>query len=683
MFFDLVRRNSRRSRKENGIFFSSLLISIVAFYIVLSLPQQDVMAFLAQMESDAISRLLQMVPLLYGVTLILLFFLVYFASKYQLQRRSHEFGLYLMLGMKRSKLFAMLLAEDLWSSLLSLGIGLPIALLLAEMISLITARLVGIGILGHQSAYSLPAILWTMAGFLGIKFLAFLILSGRIAGMEIGGMLTPLPENARLQRTAFTHKACFLLGFLSLAAAYALAILGFAWTSLLLMGATLALGLAGTFLLFYGMRIVLAALAEKSKAGSRLSVFTFRQLQENVICQPCSMAVSSLLILAALCCFGFGAATALYHTGQKPHVLDYTFQCDYSDVDVEKLLENNGILQRFEDFFPMYVGYIRRGDDGAEPNFEMAEALTALAQMPPSAERDTLLHNLGQMVSPHLISLSGYNHLLAIAGENVIKLDPGEAAVYMDTEFIIDRNLMNQMLSQEPEIHLAGESCRLSGSVQSLSLVVDRAITLSFALIVPDETFGQLTEGEHDTYWDGVLRTEIVEQEGLLQAIMQTNQQLGHTALRYESYLQNVGRQLFYQTAASYITLYLAIIFLLIANTILGVQFLMRQQKAGRRYQSLIRLGSSYQALCGTAKRQACWHFGIPVAVAAASSIFGICSLFAGMLPYGMRHDIPKLSLLAGATVLLLCLAEYIYLTAVTRASRKHLLKLMEPGREE
>ena len=158
MFFDLVRRNSRRSRKENGIFFSSLLISIVAFYIVLSLPQQDVMAFLAQMESDAVSRLLQMVPLLYGVTLILLFFLVYFASKYQLQRRSHEFGLYLMLGMKRSKLFAMLLAEDLWSSLLSLGIGLPIALLLAEMISLITARLVGIGILGHQSAYSLPEI---------------------------------------------------------------------------------------------------------------------------------------------------------------------------------------------------------------------------------------------------------------------------------------------------------------------------------------------------------------------------------------------------------------------------------------------------------------------------------------------------------------------------------------------
>ena len=37
-------------------------------------------------------------------------------------------------------------------------------------------------------------------------------------------------------------------------------------------------------------------------------------------------------------------------------------------------------------------------------------------------------------------------------------------------------------------------------------------------------------------------------------------------------------------------TLYLAIVFLVVANTIVGVQFLMSQQKTGRRYQTLIRL---------------------------------------------------------------------------------------------
>ena len=52
MFFELITRNSRRSRKENGLFFTTLLVSVIAFYIILSLSHQDVMLFLKTMESD-------------------------------------------------------------------------------------------------------------------------------------------------------------------------------------------------------------------------------------------------------------------------------------------------------------------------------------------------------------------------------------------------------------------------------------------------------------------------------------------------------------------------------------------------------------------------------------------------------------------------------------------------------
>ena len=69
MFSNLVFRNSRRGRKENGLFFTSLVISIVAFYIILSLSKQDVMIFLAEMESDAVNKLLLMIPVFYGMTL--------------------------------------------------------------------------------------------------------------------------------------------------------------------------------------------------------------------------------------------------------------------------------------------------------------------------------------------------------------------------------------------------------------------------------------------------------------------------------------------------------------------------------------------------------------------------------------------------------------------------------------
>ncbi|MFR1368766.1 MAG: ABC transporter permease [Eisenbergiella massiliensis] len=197
MFFDLISRNSRRSRKENGLFFASLLISVIAFYIILSLSQQDVIKFLMKMESDAISRLLRMIPLFYGMTLLILFFLIYFASKYQLERRRHEFGVYLMLGMRRSRLFILLLGEDIRNSAFVLAIGLPAAVLLSELISLVTARLTGLGIIGHRLSISLTAILWTAIGFALIKLAAFMILSGRIAGKEIGSLLTETPDGTK------------------------------------------------------------------------------------------------------------------------------------------------------------------------------------------------------------------------------------------------------------------------------------------------------------------------------------------------------------------------------------------------------------------------------------------------------------------------------------------------------
>ena len=161
MFFKLAMRNSRRSRKENGLFFASLVVSIVAFYIILALSHQDVMIFLRSLESDAVNSLLQIAAVFYVFSLVMLFFLIYYASKYQLERRRHELGMYIMMGMRRSKLFALLIAEDLGSSVVALLIGLPIAILMSEVVSLLTARLVGLGVIGHHVSFSLQAVILT------------------------------------------------------------------------------------------------------------------------------------------------------------------------------------------------------------------------------------------------------------------------------------------------------------------------------------------------------------------------------------------------------------------------------------------------------------------------------------------------------------------------------------------
>lgn len=688
MFFKLVSLNSRQSRKENGLFFSSLLISVLAFYMILSLPQQDVMLFLNRMESGAVDQLLSMIPILYGVTLFLLFFLIYYAGRYQLERRRHEFGVCLMLGMRRGRLFAMLLLEELGSSLLSLAVGLPAAILLSELVSLVTVRLIGIGIIGHQTTLSLKAALWTAAGFLLIRLAAFLILSGRISRQEIDSLLADTPEDTKKQTSSLFHAAAILAGVLCLTAAYGAAIDGTAWSGVRTMGMTVAFGLLGTFLFFRGLRFPMELVLKSGrKKDRRLHVFHLRQIQETVIRRSNTLAVCSLLILAALCCFGAGVSIFRYYGQSEPYVLAYTFTGMDSENDAETVrqtLTDYGLDAPFSDLFEMRIGHIRTTEDH-EHAFQMEPVMSALRKLPSSADTEVVLNNLGYATYPYLISLDSYNRLLSAAGMPELALEPGEAAVYMDRSFTAhgEIELLGRILESEPEAVLDQETIRLTGTVQTTNLVADRSITLSFALILPDDRFEYYTQGTCSIYLNGVLAEETEAQAGLLSVILDLNEQLDRTGLSYESYLQNMGRQLFYMVAASYITLYLAVIFLLIANTVIGVQFLMGQQKSGRRYRTLVRLGAAYDTLCRSAGKQIHWYFGIPAVVAVCSSLFGVWSLLNGILPSSARDGRSEMLLISASMILVLSVIESIYIMAVKRASDRYLLTLMVPMREE
>ena len=110
--------------------------------------------------------------------------------------------------------------------------------------------------------------------------------------------------------------------------------------------------------------------------------------------------------------------------------------------------------------------------------------------------------------------------------------------------------------------------------------------------------------------------------------------------------------------------------------------FLMGQQKSGRRYKTLIRLGATYELLCRSARKQINWYFGMPVVVAGISSIFGVravLTLVSGMISNSIRDAM----LLAAAMILLLCVVECIYMAFVKRSSNRYLMTLMLPEREE
>lgn len=684
MFSKLIKRNSKRERTDNGLYYSSMIICIVAFYIILSLPNQDVIIFLKKMESEALGRLFEMVPILFVLSLFILFFLVYFVSCIQMQRRRYEFGIYLTLGMKRSKLFLMLFEEDVRNSLLALGVGIPLGVLISECISLVTAKIVGLGIIGHHVSFSVVGIIFTIVGMMTVKAFVFLLLTMRMMKQEIGQFLiSQNTENKRLKSTSI-YIFSTLLGITGLVIAYRQGLTGKAWKGLANMSLTLFLGIMGTILFFFGLRRFISVLMRLRKKRA-LFVYNFRQIEEFIIQRSTMMAICSLLIFFALSLFGAGVAISSDNRFENNHVLDYTLKDDTMPGEekltisrIKEILNKEGLDSVFSKWIEIHVGTPKKKN-----TISLKNIIRAMKSADAQGKREVFIENLEGLEDAYILSLSGYNEIREACNQKPIHLNKGEAALYMGQDFLLDENFLNSILKENPTVDIMGDHLKIVGNIEKLPLVADRQISISAALILPDEVFRQYSGGKYKSYISGILTTKEVKEKGLMRAILDTDEKLEKTELKFQSYLQNRGRQLFYIVSASYITIYMAVILLIVSHTIIGVMFLMSQRKSYQRHQTLVNLGATYSLLCQSNTQQIHWHFALPIGVALLNSIFGVGSLFLGILPSSIRMQFSQKMAIALSVIVLLAFFEWIYIVIVKKNSEQYLWKIMEPKRIE
>lgn len=699
MFYSLIKRNSRANRKENSIYFVSMIIAIIAFYVILSLENMDVIRFIKDMESDAVHKLLSLVPALYVFSLCVIFFLVFFTTRYQMERRNHELGMYLMMGMKRSRLFFMLIAEDLVNTLLSLLIGIPMAVLFSEITSLAVARVVGIGILGHKFTISMTGILWTVGGLLLVKLVTLVILSGKTVQKEPQDLMKNSTVGREKQQRKTVSFSCLIAGIMLLIAAYGVGIFArdFTLMSLNLLLGLLICGTTGTFLFFQGLYPLFNLMMKKQKGKPGLGSFTLRQLQESVFLKNGSLAAISLLALISFCCMAFGISSAL--TEKPVHHMDYTFHGE--EEKVKKTLEKSGVMEKFQVFYPMHTSNLDTdfmlGEELEEGFYDLdyEEIVRALKAEKDSEGKENVLYDFeenGYLSVPHILCISDYNALLKAAGESEIPLKENEMMLYANPEFSVGgkAEILKKILQEDLQIYLNGEPYTLRRELAEYDIVTDSAITLAYALVLPDDLFWEAaSKSSVSTYWNGVLKESVVRKQGLIQAISEINQKLNQTEfgnqtdLVYESYVENIGRHLFYIIAESYTTLYLGVIFLVIANTALGTQYLMYQRKTGKRYQTITALGCSYEELSRSGRTQIRWYFLLPVLVACVSAVFGIFSFTEGLLSSYFEMQKNHIIFVGILVIFVICVVEYLYMMAVMRTSDRTIRELMKRKREE
>lgn len=657
MFFNQAWRNAAKNRKGNSLFFGSLEIAVIAFYTLLSLGEQDVMRFLGRIESNAVHKLLTLIPVVYIVSLFFVFFLVYFAYSYQLDDRRKEFGLYLILGMKRSRLLAMLLCETLCNSLISLLIGLPAALFLTEAISLTTAKAIGLGIIEHKVSLSPNAIIWTICGFIAVQLISMLIICVRFGRTEPSDFMRSASTDKQTVISNKKSTLCFVLGIVLLITAYVLGILylkNFDFTLLLL----LASGAGGTFLLYRGLGGYIGnRIQRKAPGNSGLATFTGRQIQENVLHQYKALAVSSLLLLMALSCISYGIGMVAGSGFAESRTTDFSIQGTESEVSAV-LLNNEEIKSMTQTAYPFYLSRLNT-------HCNTDNLVKALEKLPESSLRDNIIVNISDCCE-YILSESSYNNLLIAIGKRPILLKDNQAALYSS----MNRSgsffsVLDEALKHNVTVEINGTGYELLPDLYHDNIVADRAITLYAAIILPDRLYNELASDTEPFCWNIHLAESLTDELGLMQAIEKMDLQLSGCSLKYESFLGGIGRNLFYTVAASYLTIYLGVLFLIISNTVIGLKYLIHQRKNKHRYITLLMLGADTDSLCQSTKKQIQAFFSMAMCVAVFNSVFAIFSMFTSFAKLPDNVSIIIVVILTSAALLLFIMTEIIYVNIV------------------
>lgn len=675
MFFKQVRRNAAKNRKGNGLFFGSLVIAIVAFYTLLSLGEQDVMRYLATVESDAVRKLMMLLPVVYGVSLFFVFFLVYFACKYQMDSRRRELGMYLMLGMKRSRMFSMLFCETLWSSVISLVIGIPVALLLTEGISLTTAKVVGLGIIGHHFSFSVGAVLWTVCGFVFVQLLSMLFICIGLGKAEPAELLRT--ENVKNQRhtSGAASAGYFIPGLGLLLTAYYLGIFQMRSLNLVVMLLVIICGISGTFLLYRGLGGFLGLrIRKKGPEAVGLQTFTARQVQENVLSQHKSLAIASLLLMMALACISYGISMGV---GRSADSRSVDFSLFGSEEAIAAVLETDAVREMVKDSYPLYLSHVKSGYfSDEEKAFDTSKLKEALSSVEGS---DNIIENLH---IEYVISESSYNRILKNIGKEELHLAGQKAAIYssLANEGTFG-SIIESALKKGTSVGIDGTEYEILPTLYYDNVVADRAITLYMALIVPDTLYTELAKNPEAYCRNLHLSDDIVEELGLMQAVQKMDAQLADTGMKYDSYLGGIGRNLFYTVAASYLTIYLGVLFWLIANTVIGLKYLISQRQTKHRYETLTMLGADMRSMRKSVKKQISVYFALVLSMALVSSAAAIVTMFSSFTKLPVGVSMKTLSVISAAALAVFAAIEILYIYIVRRTASREISRLERTNR--
>lgn len=609
MLSKLAFRNVKRSVKDYIIY---LITIILAFSFMFSFNLLGTSKEVLEL-SDTMNNFTLVMYFVNTFIVISVCFLINYTTKFMFEKRSKEFGTYLLLGIKKKRISRMFLLENIILGLLSILISVPIGYIFGIFMSFIVTRMFELENIVSISL-NFKSIILLFGYFILIYFIVLFLARHRIKKIKIYDLLYLEKKNEEKSfKKKKTRNIIFLLSIIiGIIALYLFA--GEFHYGKEPLFSTIFLSIILIIISIFGITITLSdlilniVLKRKSLKYSNDNLFVARTFSSKIKTMSFTIGVLTTLITFAL--------VSLNLSSLFKALFDY--QLDLSapyDISINEIEENE--IPKFENLIKenytieeqfIYNGYI---DDNREISNALGE------------------HG-GWREYDQVIKLSDYNRLLELKGDEPITLSGNEYIVNVTKEL---KNFLTEDNSIKTITLSNGKELKLK-EVLATGYSYAWGIGYGFIIVVPDSVVEGLDIGATNMIINTKEKTTeefSKELKSLLAPDMCEENEEGYTICYSQGNLtvrgQAEAQNNSFITIISFVSFYIAFIFIATVGTILAIQSLSDSAKYKYRYKVLSRLGIKNEELHKTIKKQLLFFFIFPIIYPLIISYTTIASL--------------------------------------------------------
>jgi putative ABC transport system permease protein len=610
MLGKLALRNTRRSFGDFTVYFLTLTFGVAAFYAFGSVEAQSALASLGSSTADDLKTLGTTMDMMSVVVAVVLAFLVFYANGFLIRRRKREFGTYLILGMPKRQVAAVLLMETMLVGVLALGAGLVLGVAASQGLSLLTTQLFELDITRFRLTFSMPSLVKTVA-FFGLLFVVASVLNlFGFSRQTVSRLLNTSRRRETRVRNPWLSAFLAIMGLvLAVAGCWALLHSGLVknidsgriWLEF---GA----GVLGTFLLFAGGSGLALRVAQSSRRAylRGLNPFVVRQLDNKVNSTYATMAVVCITMFFGITILSGGISYGNVLNRQTSTAYDASF------IRFSRQNQAQSILRGIE-----AKGFDTDKHFADTYEFGVYETGLVLRDITgDGSEAKGLGGNELQMISQ-----SDANALLRLQGKRPLDVGADGFALMFGDYRPEYRALRAAYENATPSIEGRTLHAVSGGLVDAPTSV---GSSLMPVLVVPDKIVSGATVNQTTLNvrysGDGEAAEEAVLAAGMIDTGYEDPSRPFDAAST--SRIVNAGL-LAARVTVTYIGLYLGFVLLVTSFAILALQQLSEATDSRDRYTTLSKIGASDTMMGRAVFTQVAVYFAAPLGLALAYSLVG------------------------------------------------------------